>query len=141
MHIGFTGTQVGMTEAQEAGVFAQVAILEPTDVTHGDCVGSDDQFDQIARELGLRRHLRPSTLTAKRAHCIAGEGDIVHDAKPPLERNRDIVDEVEALIAAPKETAETVRSGTWSTVRYARKVGKPVYIVWPDGSVTEERTL
>ncbi len=25
------------------------------------------------------------------------------------------------------------------TVRYARKVGRPVVIFWPDGKVTEER--
>lgn len=136
VHVGFTGTQAGMMPAQLWRVHIRVLELGATDVSHGDCVGSDDQFDQFARELGLRRHIRPSTLAAKRAWCLAGNGDVLHPPKPPLVRNRDIVDEVDAMIATPKEMTETLRSGTWATIRYARKVGKPVWIVWPDGTVS-----
>jgi hypothetical protein len=56
----------------------------------------------------------------------------------PTSRNHDIVDETELLIACPGELAEAVRSGTWATVRYARKLGRPIVIFWPDGSVTGE---
>lgn len=136
VHIGFTGTQSGMTTEQQLRVQIIVFELGTTDASHGDCVGSDDQFDQIAIELGLRRHIRPSTLEAKRAWCFVADGDVLHPPKPPLIRNRDIVDEVEAMIATPKEMIETLRSGTWATIRYARKQGKPVHIVWPDGSVS-----
>jgi len=45
---------------------------------------------------------------------------------PYLSRNRAIVDETEMLIATPAEFTEQQRSGTWSTVRYARACGKKV---------------
>jgi hypothetical protein len=53
---------------------------------------------------------------------------------PPLDRNKMMVDDCEALIATPRLMVEELRSGTWSTIRYARKCRKPVHIVWPDGS-------
>jgi hypothetical protein len=139
IHIGFTGTQLGMTEAQRATVHRLLLELGATDLGHGDCIGADDQADQIARELGLRRHLHLPNKKEKMALCIPAEGDVVHPPKSYLVRNRDIVDACEALIAAPKEMTETLRSGTWSTVRYCRRLGKPLYIVWPEGTVSEEK--
>lgn len=59
------------------------------------------------------------------------------DRKPNLVRNKDIVESTDVLLACPKGPEE-LRSGTWSTVRLARKQGKRVVIFWPDGSVTEE---
>ena len=50
--------------------------------------------------------------------------------KPYLDRNRDIVDACEVLLATP-DGPERLRSGTWSTVRYARKIGKPVEVRLP----------
>lgn len=60
--------------------------------------------------------------------------DVVHEPRPPLERNRDVVDASDVLLACPGGMAEEQRSGTWATIRYARKAGKPVVIVWPDGT-------
>lgn len=54
--------------------------------------------------------------------------------KKPLDRNRDIVEAAEVLIACP-DGPERQRSGTWATIRHALRVGKPVVIVWPDGRV------
>lgn len=140
VHIGFTGTQSGMTLNQQGTVYVLILDLGVTDLAHGDCLGADNEADMIARELDIRRHIHIPTNNSRRAFCIAREGlDIVYPPKPYLERNRDIVDSTCALIAAPKEMAETVRSGTWATIRYARKQGKPVWIVWPDGTVSEEK--
>lgn len=50
-----------------------------------------------------------------------------------LARNRDIVDETEILIACPGHMHEELRSGTWSTIRYAVKIQRPHIIIWPDG--------
>ena len=55
-----------------------------------------------------------------------------------LERNRDIVDACDILIACPRTLKEELRSGTWATVRYARKVGKPVAILWNNGKYDYE---
>lgn len=141
-NIGFTGTQSGMTQAQKNTVARLLECL-PDMVrcfVHGDCRGADSEADDIARRASFAVILRPCTITQKRAHCEVRQGfDVLHDPKPPLDRNRDIVDSTCALIAAPKEMTETLRSGTWSTIRYCRRQGKPLYIVWPDGTVSEER--
>jgi predicted Rossmann fold nucleotide-binding protein DprA/Smf involved in DNA uptake len=57
--------------------------------------------------------------------------------KPYLARNRDIVLETIALIAAPAEPLEQIRSGTWSTVRFAKKQGKTVILILPDGTIEQ----
>ncbi len=58
--------------------------------------------------------------------------------KPYLARNRDIVNAADVLIAGPGGMEEIMRSGTWATVRYARKKQKPVIIVYPNGEVVRE---
>jgi hypothetical protein len=60
------------------------------------------------------------------------QADEIAEDKDFLERNRDIVDRVEILIAAP-EGPEVQRSGTWSTVRYARGKVIPIYLLRPKG--------
>lgn len=64
-------------------------------------------------------------------HCA------VLEPKPYLVRNKDIVNASEGMLAAPRGPEE-LRSGTWSTIRYARKCRKKVLIMWPDGSETWE---
>jgi predicted Rossmann fold nucleotide-binding protein DprA/Smf involved in DNA uptake len=43
-----------------------------------------------------------------------------------LERNHLIVAACDVLNAAPLQDEEILRSGTWATIRYARKAGKTV---------------
>lgn len=50
-----------------------------------------------------------------------------------------IAETCDRLLAFPNESWEANRSGTWTTVRYARAAGKPVTLVLPDGTVREER--
>jgi hypothetical protein len=57
------------------------------------------------------------------------DGDVLYKPKPPLARDRDIVNAVEFLIAAPKSDDQTLRSGTWTTIRYARKTGKEIWML------------
>jgi len=54
--------------------------------------------------------------------------------KEPLARNRDIVNMSDILIAAPGEKAEVLRSGTWATIRYARKMSRKLLVIYPKGS-------
>lgn len=153
MKIGFTGTRQGLTEVQHNelsdlfyGLLGEEII--DAEVHHGGCVGADEEFHNIA--------------TLYRAIYLTGEEDrlpiVIHPAqvpmslqaaglrgkrlspKPPLERNHDIVDETDVLIATPFESEEQQRGGTWSTIRYARKLERPIYIVLPDGTVKPENT-
>ncbi len=98
---------------------------------HGDCIGADTQAHTAALEYALNLHLHPST-AATRAHNTGAH--LMSIPLPPTDRDRLMVDDCEALIATPRLMVEELRSGTWATVRYARKQRKPVHIVWPDGS-------
>ena len=128
MKIGFTGTQKGMTPVQKAEV--AFLITGENEFHHGDCVGADEQAHHIAeiRKVPIVKH--PSTNGKKRAFCKGGKEV---KPKPYLVRNRDIVNATDELVAAPSGP-EVLRSGTWSTVRYALKQEKLVHIVMPDGS-------
>jgi hypothetical protein len=137
MMVGFTGTRHGMTEAQRAaldeilvrrcGAFGQLR--------YGDAIGADAEAHVIARNNGIRVVIHPPDVDTDRAFCQDG---YVLPAKPDQERNRDIVDASAVLVACPRSAEEEPRSGTWSTVRYARKQGKPVHLVLPDGTVKVE---
>lgn len=131
--VGFTGTQKGMTTIQMLHV--SELIEGASELHHGDCIGADDEVDKVAAILGIPKHIHPPLENKKRAFCTRGEF-LILKAKDYLERNRDIVDETEYLVAAPSG-AELVRSGTWSTIRYASTLGRRISIVMPDGKVEE----
>lgn len=138
MRLGFTGTQDGMQTWQQQGVFDEMMMMQPSEAHHGLCVGADEEFDAMLgyADKSCIVHGHPPINTAKMAkNC---QCDVMHEPEEYLVRNRDIVDATDWLIAAPKGPEEQ-RSGTWSTVRYARRLGRPVTIVWPDGSITRER--
>lgn len=132
MKLGFTGTREGMTIPQRLKVNALLERLQPLEVHHGDCVGSDRDFHVIVSKR-VRTVAHPATGSKLRAFCDADE---IREPKPPLERDRDIVNECHGLLATPRFMSEEQRSGTWYTTRYALRCSKPAWIVWPDGSVT-----
>lgn len=135
--LGFTGTQKGMTLAQEKGV-RSLMVGHPKELHHGDCIGADKVADWIATSYGVPVVVHPPVNESKRAFCHSSGVDGTRQVlkpKPYLERNRDIVDACDVLIAAPKEMTDQLRSGTWSTVRYAKKQGKQVILVFPDGTM------
>ena len=126
--IGFTGTRSGMSESQWWS-FRKLLNESSTSTTfvHGDCVGADSEAHDLAKSLDFYVIIYPCTLTTKRAFK---KGDEEALPIPPLERNKRIVDRCDVLIAAPLTTDHEVRrSGTWATIRYARKVGKPIIIL------------
>jgi hypothetical protein len=132
-YIGFTGTREGMTDEQKATVSRLLTELEPKHARHGDCVGSDADFHALVRETKAKVIIHPPDKDADRAGCI---GDQILPEKPYLTRNRDIVDNCTVLIATPDGAQEKQRSGTWSTIRYGRKVGRRVIVVAPDGTTS-----
>ena len=136
MILGFTGTRDGMTASQQAS-FRGLLTEEVTGFHHGCCLGADADAARIAAEAG---HMivfgHPSDLPAMTSKVAVAGCDAVCPPQPPLARNRAIVSACESLIACPKGFAEERRSGTWATVRHAVRTGKPVTVVWPDGTVS-----
>jgi hypothetical protein len=141
MILGFTGTRCGMTEEQLEAfrrLFSAPPYADPDEFHHGCCPGSDEDatvavYDLTCDDTVIQAH--PSTLahlTSQKAIDLSRED---HPPLPPLDRNRVIVNACHVLIACPKGPEEQ-RSGTWATVRYARKRGKRIVIIWPDGTIT-----
>jgi hypothetical protein len=137
MKIGFSGSQVGLTEDQYNTVFKSLEFLRPTEAHHGRCLGADTRFHQACLDLKIPVVLHPGCdyngNSPKSGYCPCPEK--ILDVKPYLDRNKDIVDSVDLMIACPKGFEEEFRSGTWSTIRYFVKKKKRFYIVFPDGSL------
>jgi hypothetical protein len=130
--IGFTGTQKGMTEAQKAALGN--ALGWPGTLHHGDDDGADKQADVVARRHGFFIEVHPPIEAKRRAFCgRPNSNDVIWKPKEYLDRNRDIVDCCDFLIATPKGRTEERRSGTWATIRYAKNRGVAVLIIYPDG--------
>ena len=125
--IGFTGTQSGMNQFQKMAVLAYLNLIDPVEVHHGSCIGADAEFHAMTVDK-YETHVHPCTLLTKQAPHPGAT--FVYVAKEPLERNRDIVNESLLVIATPRGK-ERPRSGTWMTVNYARKLGRPLLIVYP----------
>lgn len=124
--IGCTATQFGLSPNQGRLVKELFLLHKPSEVHIGDCIGGDHDIYLICRELGIRTVCHPPENPSKRAF---DEYDEVRPELPYLDRNHNIVDETDFLIACPKKNEEELRSGTWATVRYARKKGKTVYVL------------
>ena len=136
-HFGFTGTQCEPTSQQKEGlrkVFSRLLEEGYTWQHNGDCIGSDYSAAGLWLELGGAIHLHPPSIDKKRA--FLNDPDDASPPKPYRERNQDIVSASETLVATPKGGEEELRSGTWMTIRMARRKGIPIFIIWPDGKVT-----
>lgn len=139
-HVGFTGTQSGMSLGQKKYFrdrFVDLALQARKDKIHlyfhhGDCIGADANAHDIVAELKLALpfvitiYVHPPLDGRKRAYR---QGDFMMPTKPYIERNHDIVDACSLLFVTPKTNVEEIRSGTWATYRYAMKKGVPVYMV------------
>ena len=135
-------TSIGITASRE-GISAQAletfeSILqefpELEELHHGDCVGGDEQIhmmmQNIAPEVQLIVH--PPIKGDHRANCEGAH--VVLPKKDYMVRNHDIVMASEAVIGFPNGNNEIMRSGTWATLRIARRKNKKIIVVYPDGT-------
>ena len=139
-YLGVTGTQEGLTPAQMVRVETLLSDLRSVEFSvmhNGKCIGADYSLACIWDKLGGKLWWHPPTITTKMVNLIL-TGENSDSPLPYLDRNRVIVDRSRVLIACPKEFKEQLRSGTWATIRYARKSKKAHVIVWPDGTVQKE---
>ncbi len=136
--VGFTGSRRMMTGLQLEQVGKWLDTLRPERACHGDCVGSDTMFHYEAINRTILTCIHPPSKPDLRSFC---KGQVTADPKPYLQRNLDIIDHAEIIIATPfGPEAKAPRSGTWFTIRRAREDlddGEllSLYIVYPDGTV------
>lgn len=134
--IGTTGTRKGLTEEQREWVedFSSPKKNIVDVMHHGDCVGSDEEVATIfhARNTYIIAHPGNGRFEL-RANCAAN--DLVLPTRTYLKRNLDIVKASELLLGFPKIETEIYRSGTWASIRYARAIQIPIYVVTPSGKV------
>lgn len=157
--IGFTGPREGLTDEQRAAlqlvletsmavhdIYTVGETPEAPAFHHGDCVGADAQAHEIARAVGWVIIIHPPENDSQRAFCglMGEEVELMRKPLPYLERNKQIVEHSKLLIACPGTMEELLRSGTWSTVRYARDRRRQwrnqyrILVIWPNGTVIWE---
>jgi hypothetical protein len=137
MKYGFTGSSTSTTLPQQVAFTGWIDAhrFDVGELHHGDCIEADEFAHQIVREFTAARIIihQPES-DAKRAFC---GGDEYLDPLPYLDRNKEIVKACDTLLAMP-HGEEELRSGTWSTIRAARRLGKPIVVFWPDGMITTD---
>jgi len=139
--VGFTGTNKGMSPDQKEKVREHLTLIKsqhPEDTLefhHGLCIGADEQAAIIAKELGFRVVSHPGNSprnpngTQYRSDWTGS--DETREVKFFIDRDREIVDEVSEMLAAPLTREERTRSGTWTTVRYAKAQHRALQMVLP----------
>lgn len=133
MKVSFTGTRSGMSawQKQQLEKFFLDHRGEISVFAHGACMGADVEAHYLARKiLGKSVFIAIFPSTAKTRVRVL---NFDFEAKPmkPLERDQEIVKlGCDVLLAAPLQMNEALRSGTWSTIRYAKKKKVRVEIFW-----------
>jgi hypothetical protein len=141
MIIGITGTREGMNVFQRGQLILTLTrwfYRGWTEFHHGMCVGVDEESHEIVRrywpEIRIVGH-PPQNQSLMTKKPLTYER--LARPRPYLVRNKDIVDASRLLVVVPKENNEIVRSGTWSTYRYAKKKGLEVVLIRPGGLAQE----
>jgi hypothetical protein len=144
-NIGFTGTRNGMTEEQKSTLtFLLWLFHEPGNMyIHGDCIGGDEEFHMLVKKMDSKASMM--IFPPLDPKFRAWKYGMVQPEDEYLARNRRIVSVSNTLIGAPKNFTDIARSGTWYTIRHAKKIKSEnktrrldrVIIIFPDGSINE----
>lgn len=123
MKVGFTGTREGMSQHQKEQFALKIYELGCVEFHHGDCAGADAEAHDIIREIfpHIRIVVHPPISDYMRAYK---EGDEIRRPYDYIPRDKNIVNETDYLIGAPLSDIEERRSGTWATIRHARRTHK-----------------
>jgi len=138
--IGISGTREGCTAEQHESFAIMLEHLVNlggyNELHHGDCQGADEQGHAIATRLNCITVCHPPVSDYMRAYTQNIE---TREEYGYLQRDHNIVKETDVLVACPKgNEKEHYRSGTWTTVRFARQEGKEIILIWPNGFITQE---
>ena len=131
--IGFTGTREGMTDKQKR-VFLQI-LTQFNDYSvfhHGLCLGADTEAHQLIRKhTNMAIYGHPGNNRSMQSLYLYSDCDYLSPATGNIERNHAIIHRTDVLIACPFTKEEIIRSGTWATIRYARKSHREIIIIEP----------
>lgn len=124
--VGITGTRYGASATQYREMAMLLKELKDNGAEvfrHGDCYGVDIEAADIARNLGyyIIKHPGPSGAGTK--------ADEIELPLPFLFRNKVIVEKSDLLLVVPHTKTEQLRSGTWATYRYAKKIGRSYNLI------------
>ena len=150
MKVGFTATRGNITPAQRQSLrlcLSSMNLSDKDEFHHGDCVGGDNAGHLLVLSTfkGCNIHIHPPANPKLRAFCSPVGTGRIWAPEPYMDRNHVIVNETDCLFACPgDEEFAQPRSGTWATVRYAKKQNavrrrfdhlppKPIVIIYPDG--------
>ncbi len=146
MNIGITGSRT-LSGDQEHGIVADAIyrLDKNRDVlVHGGCTGVDTFAGWCGLARGHRvvtilpanpRHTAAVWLQDQTADRAATVRYMPASKTPYRDRNQAIVDDADRLLAFPRypeHHPQSKHSGTWQTIRLARKAGKPVEILMLD---------
>ena len=74
----------------------------------------------------------------KIVHIVMAITSLILAEREYKARNQTIVDNGDVLLALPDTNHEYKRSGTWYSVRQARRTMRPIIVCYPDGRVVRE---
>lgn len=137
MKIGFTGTRKGMTQQQFLTFQRVTESWYITEFHHGACVGADEQaVTAISNVIPSKCIFAHPPADGKLLSRVAlGLSANVHEPMPYLQRDREIVRDSWILLSTPETFEEVLRSGTWTTMRYAKAARHPVFNIQPNGLI------
>jgi hypothetical protein len=128
-----------MTEWQVRALRELLQLMQPDAFFHNGMIGATAQAHAIARGLDLQIVIIPPKNTDLRAKL---EGAIQIETPEDFNDSLDhVIEDSHIVIFTPREEVEKLRSGTWRSIRQAKREGKSVYIIFPDGRLKVDEGL
>lgn len=150
-HVGVTGTRNRLSPTQRGALGRQLASLGliyqgRLVLHHGCCKGADEAAHQITRRLGHRWSIQghpgqdAEGESCSRAQGIMRDLDVVHQSKLYEDRDRDITEASDILVALPaypEVDPRSHQSRTWQTIQMMRALNRRIILIPTDGKVQD----
>lgn len=130
--IGVTASREGLTDPQKNWIEDFLEGNLAYVLHHGMCKGGDIELAVLFRKYNTYIIAHPGHIRHMRAASPAN--DLILPWSHTLVRNRIIVNHSELILGFPKVPYAT-DSGTWHTIKFAKKQKTPLFVIGPDGSV------
>lgn len=141
--VGWTGSR-DLTDAMRAAIDTYLDYLatryratRDVKVVHGGCLGVDEYVSKSASARGIPQvTIFPSNMSQAATACRYRSQEVVQmpEGSTYRQRNEAIVKLATTLVAVPRfaeDHPRMRRSGTWMTIRIARRRGVPLEVLGP----------